>query len=103
MTPDCGNRVATVAGPLSPSWPCDPIPAKVMMIPEQFTMRTTLLLVTGMHIFPEESNATAKGKLSFEFVACQLSLAFPPTLDTGSVYLLPATVVTKLVAASTLR
>lgn len=65
--------MANTAGPSSPELCGVPVPAIVVMIPEELTHRTRLLLVSAMNITPRLFPHTLYGLLSAVDVAGTLS------------------------------
>src|SRR6266705_3023330 len=60
-TPLGSYNEAEVAGPPSPSNPCLPLPAMVLMIPAVLTLRIRLLPSSAMYTLPAGSTATPRG------------------------------------------
>src|SRR5881397_4049039 len=60
---------ALMAGPPSPEEPCEPLPATVVMIPSEETLRMRLLLASAMKRFEAPSTATRLGPASWALMA----------------------------------
>ncbi len=60
---------AEVAAPPSPEYPATPVPAMVVMVPPEVTLRIRLLFESAMYRLPEGSMATPRGPLIAALVA----------------------------------
>ena len=93
-------KVALVADAPSPEYPAVPLPAIVVMIPVILsTLRITLLSVSAIYKFPEESKDIPCGSFNLE------NKAFPrsPEYPLSPVYLIEPAILVIVPDASTLR
>ena len=91
MTPFSGLIIAEVAGPPSPM---EPLPAKVMIVCEVSTLRTRLLKLSAMKIWPTLFTRMPEGKFNCAEVAGPLSPEKPGVPVPAMVEMTPVAVFT---------